>query len=255
VTYYKEGKNEMSPNQILDMSTTKCYDGIPHDKDTKRKDRTPDIILIDSLAAFTPDVVHEGDLGDANMGKFSFILKQWMERTLLPIIRNPHPGAVIFTNHLHPRFDVQKKNPNMPTPTQSAGGVAVGYYSTQAYILKKLYGYEYYHEGGYVLQGNIKKNRDGFGIESKNVFFVYIQAGEGVSANLTAVIDCVMYGFAKSSAEKVNDSSTIKMDGRDYGKFRDLIANRHDPEMFTPFHNALRAVKGSLKEISNEIGS
>lgn len=236
-------KKTKTADQIIDLVTTKCYD------------TDPNICLIDSLAAYQPEAVYDGDLEDANMGIKAKRTRQWFNRTLRPLIGNPKPTVVFFTNHVQPVIGGYRPNPNMPVPTESAGGTAVGYLSTQSIDLVKLYGYAYPEQNGQVLEGRVSKNRDGAGLMAKSKFFVYIQGGEGVNGNLTAVIDCVMYGLAESSSKGVGESSTITIDGnKKMGKFRDLIASRHDPELFTPFHNALQTVKG-LKEISNEIGS
>lgn len=244
VTYYQDKKGELTPEKILDVSTQKCYQD------------NPDVVLIDSLGAFTPTAVHEGELGAANMGRKAKVLSDWFTRTLRPILSNKgSPTVVMFTNHQHPRFDVQKKSVNMPTPMQSSGGVGVGYYATQSFVLKKLFGFDHINFGGYTLEGKVQKNRDGFGIESKKVFYLYVMAGEGVSKNLTAVIDCVMLNIATSSAKNITESATISIDGQKLGQFRDLIAERHNDSIFLPFHNALKAMKGGIQEVETTLGS
>lgn len=242
VSYYEDKKGEVRSEDILNVSTEKCYE------------ENPDIVLIDSLGAFTPTAVHEGKLGDSNMGRKAKVLSDWFSRTLRPLLQNKKPSVVMFTNHQHPRFDVQKKSVNMPTPMQSSGGVGVGYYATQSFILKKLYGYEHTGTGGYVLEGKVGKNRDGFGPESKKVFYLYLQAGEGINLNLTSVIDCVMSELAFSSSKNLTESSTVTLDGQKMGQFRDLIAERHNPEIFLPFHNALKSISGGIKEVSTTLG-
>jgi len=234
-------KDDVRSESILDISTKKCY-----------KDN-PDVIMVDSIAAFTPTAMHEGELGDANMGIRAKIIKAWLLRTLKPILSNALPTAVFYTNHLYPVVGGFRPSMNSPVPMDSAGGTAVGYLSTQSIDLKKLFGFEYPDYGGWVLEGKIAKNRDGFGKESKKSFYIYVQAGEGINKNLTAVIDCYMYDLAKSSSTKVTDSATITIDDQKY-KFRDLISDRHNNELFFPFHNALRSVAGGIKEVSSTIG-
>jgi RecA/RadA recombinase len=236
-------KGDDSSEKILDISTKKCYL------------ENPDVIIIDSIAAFTPTAMHEGDLGDANMGIRAKTIKAWFLRTLKPLLSNAEPNVVFYTNHLYPVVGGFRPSMNAPVPMDSAGGTAVGYLSTQSVDLKRLFGYEYPEQGGWVLEGKIAKNRDGFGKESKKSFFIYLQAGEGISRNLTSVIDCIMYELAASSSKNVTESSTISMDGNKFGKFRDLIAARHDNSIFLPFSNALKSVSGSIKEASTAIGS
>lgn len=236
-------KDDVRSESILDISTKKCYE------------ENPDVIMIDSIAAFTPTAMHEGELGDANMGIRAKTIKAWFLRTLKPLLVNSAPNVLFYTNHLYPVVGAFRPSINSPVPMDSAGGTAVGYLSTQSIDLVKLFGYDYPEDGGWVLEGKIAKNRDGFGKESKKKFYVYVQAGEGINKNLTAVIDCIMYELADSSSTKVTESSTITMDGIKYGKFRDLIADRHNKDLFIPFHNALKASSGGLKEVSSTIGA
>ena len=236
-------KEDVTSENILNISTVKCGKS------------SPDVVMIDSIAAFTPTAMHEGGLGDANMGIRAKIIKAWFLRTLKPLLENPQPNTVFYTNHLYPVIGAFRPSMNSPVPTDSAGGTAVGYLSTQSIDLKKLFGFEYPEQGGWVLEGKIAKNRDGFGKESKKSFYVYVQAGEGISKNLTSVIDCYMYGIVKSSATKVTDSAKITLDGQDMGKFRDLIAERHNDSIFIPFHNALKAVSGGIKEVDVVFGT
>jgi RecA/RadA recombinase len=241
VTKKSSGKMT-SDEELLQVATNLCYE------------MPPSVVMMDSLAAFTPNSMHEGEVNDANIGGTAKILKTWLRRTLRPILGNPEPTVLFFTNHQYPIIGGFKPGPNAPTPTENAGGKAIGYFATQSVDMKKLFGYAHPEYSGYVLEGKIAKNRDGYGIESKRSFFVYIIAGEGISRNLTSVIDCIMYGLAESSSKNLTDASTVTLDGQNMGKFRDLIASRHNDEIFLPFHNALKAVTGGIKEVSTAIG-
>ena len=235
-------KKAESSETILNLSTKKAYEP------------NPDIIMIDSMAAFTPTAIHEGDLEDANMGIYAKTVKTWFRRTLKPVLSNPSTGIVFFTNHLHPVIGAWKPSVNSPTPMESAGGVAVGYLATQSIDLVKLRGFDFIESNGWVLEGRIAKNRDGAGLFGKKKFYVYLQGGEGINKNMTAVIDCLMYQLAKSSATASSDSASVILDGQNMGKFRDLIASRHKNEIFLPFHNSLKSVVGGIKEVSTTLG-
>lgn len=235
-------KTKSRSEDILDLSTKKCQQA------------TPDVVMIDSVAAFQPTAIYEGNLGDANMGIKAKTLRQWFLRTLRPLIANPKPTTVMFTNHLQPVIGGFRPGPNAPIPTESAGGTAVGYLATQSIDLVKLFGYSYPERNGYVLEGRVAKNRDGFGVMSKKKFYVYIQSGEGINKNLTSVVDCVMLGLAESSSSGVTESSTITIDGQKVGKFRDLIDKRFDDKEFHIFHDALVAHTGGIVEVDNTLG-
>ena len=212
------------------------------------------IIMIDSIAVWQPDTVNQSTLSDKNIGVKATALRRWFEKMLIPLNGHPIPPVVFFTNHLTQDPGGFRPSFNSPVPTIAAGGTAVGYCSTQIIHLSNLHGFSYPEQHGWVTQGKLRKNRDGYGIESKQIFFLYIQAGEGINANLTAVIDCHMLGLAKSSATNVTESSTISIDGNKVGQFRDLIAERHNDDLFLPFHNALKSVTGGIKEVSTAIG-
>jgi hypothetical protein len=231
-----------SDESLLQIATDRFYE------------MPPSIVMMDSLAGFTPNSMHEGEVNDANIGQSAKILKTWLRKTLRPIIGNPDPSILLFTNHQYPIIGGFRPGPNAPIPTENAGGKAIGYFATQSVNMKKLFGYSHPEFGGFVLEGKIEKNRDGYGIESKRSFFVYIVAGEGINKNLTSVIDCLMYNLAESSSKSLTESSTVTMDGQSFGKFRDLIADRHNNELFLPFHNALKSITGGIKDVSVTIG-
>ena len=239
----KKARGEMTVDEdMLTYAVNKLYES------------PPSVIMIDSLAGFTPTAMHENDVNAGNMGVTAKPIKTFLRQCLKPILGNPEPSAIFFTNHKYPIIGGFKPGPNAPTPTEHAGGKAVGYFATESVEMSKLYGFAYTDFGGYVLQGKVAKNRVGYGIESKKSFYVYLQAGEGLNKNLTAVIDCVMYGLANSSSNNLNDSSTVTLDGQNMGKFRDMIVARHDPSIFEPFHNSLKAVTGGIKEVSTTLG-
>ena len=214
----------------------------------------PRVVMMDSLAAFTPNAMRENEITAGNMGITAKPIKTFLRQSIRPLLGNPKPNVFFFTNHQYPIIGGFRPGPNAPVPTENAGGKAVGFFATQSVNMKKLFGYSYPELHGYVLEGKMEKNRDGYGIESKVSFFVYIQAGEGINKNLTSVIDCIMYGIAESSSKGLTEASTVTIDGQNMGKFRDLIASRHKNEIFTPFHNSLKSVTGGIKEVSTALG-
>lgn len=241
----KKARGEMTTDEdMLTYAVNKFYDS------------PPSVVMMDSLAGFTPAAMHENDVNAGNMGVTAKPIKTFLRQTLKPLIGNPEPSALFFTNHKYPIIGGFKPGPFAPTPTEHAGGKAVGYFATESVEMSKLFGYSYPDFGGYVLQGKVVKNRAGYGIESKKSFFVYLQAGDGINRNLTSIVDCVMYGLATSSSKGgLTDGSTVTLDGSNMGKFRDFIAARHNDELFLPFHNALKSVSGGIKEMSTTIGS
>lgn len=82
-----------------------------------------DVVVIDSVAALTPRVEIEGDMGDAQMGSQARLMSQAM-RKLNAAIGRSHT-TVIFTNQLRSKIGVIYGNPETTT-----GGNALKYYAS-----------------------------------------------------------------------------------------------------------------------------
>ena len=65
--------------------------------------------------------------------------------------------------------------------------------------------------------------------------------GQGIHAGLTSIFECLVLGYAETSAQALRDSTTVSLDGKSYGKIGRLIRDRNnDPELFVPFQNRLK---------------
>ncbi len=82
-----------------------------------------DVIVIDSVAALTPRVEIEGEMGDAQMGSQARLMSQAM-RKLQSVIGRSN-AVVIFTNQLRSKIGVVYGNPETTT-----GGNALKYYAS-----------------------------------------------------------------------------------------------------------------------------
>jgi recombination protein RecA len=82
-----------------------------------------DVVIVDSVAALTPRVEIEGDMGDAQMGSQARLMSQAM-RKLNAAIGRSHT-TVIFTNQLRSKIGVIYGNPETTT-----GGNALKYYAS-----------------------------------------------------------------------------------------------------------------------------
>lgn len=205
------------------------------DTATKRvKMENPDVVLVDSLAAFSPTAELEGELGDANMGKQSFIAGQWFRRTLQPLLSNPSPTIVFFTNHQHQTFGGMK---TFAPVYHTSGGKTKEYLSTHSITLGLEYNKILIEEGCRLIKGKVGKNRDGY---TGKVFYLFVVDGEGISDNLTAMYDCIMSKYAKVS------QGVVVMDGIKYQNVRKMIASRFDDNLFAAFHNTLKANDGNF---------
>lgn len=82
-----------------------------------------DIIVIDSVAALTPRVEIEGDMGDAQMGSQARLMSQAMRKLNAAIGRSN--TSVVFTNQLRSKIGVIYGNPETTT-----GGNALKFYAS-----------------------------------------------------------------------------------------------------------------------------
>lgn len=82
-----------------------------------------DVIIVDSVAALTPRVEIEGDMGDAQMGSQARLMSQAMRKLNAAIGRSK--STVIFTNQLRSKIGVIYGNPETTT-----GGNALKFYAS-----------------------------------------------------------------------------------------------------------------------------
>lgn len=215
--------------------------------DLQKKEKTyenPDVGLMDSIGAFRPMAELEGKIGDANMGLKAREMGQISSRFLRSLQLSKSPGTIWMTNHEHPNMSIGFGNP-LPI---TSGGETKKYLSqirirlTDAYVKKETlksaaFSGQVKFDGSWLIEGKVNENR--FGISDQK-FYVYMVGGQGIHAGLTSVIECLIYGYAESSAQALKESATITLDGKSYGKIGKMIRDRNtDPEIFIPFRNAL----------------
>lgn len=82
-----------------------------------------DVVVIDSVAALTPRVEIEGDMGDAQMGSQARLMSQAMRKLNAAIGKSN--TTVIFTNQLRSKIGVMYGNPETTT-----GGNALKFYAS-----------------------------------------------------------------------------------------------------------------------------
>ncbi len=90
-----------------------------------------DVIVIDSVAALTPQKEIEGEMGDSHMGLQARLMSQAL-RKLTSIVSKTHT-SVIFINQIRMKIGVFFGNPETTT-----GGLALKFYSSVRIELKRL---------------------------------------------------------------------------------------------------------------------
>ena len=89
-----------------------------------------DVIVVDSVAALTPRVEIEGDMGDAQMGSQARLMSQAMRKLNAAIGKSN--TLVIFTNQLRNKIGVVYGNPETTT-----GGNALKFYASVRIDIRK----------------------------------------------------------------------------------------------------------------------
>lgn len=89
-----------------------------------------DVIIVDSVAALTPRVEIEGEMGDAQMGSQARLMSQAMRKLNAAIGRSK--AVVIFTNQLRSKIGVIYGNPETTT-----GGNALKFYASLRMDIRK----------------------------------------------------------------------------------------------------------------------
>ena len=196
----------------------------------------PDVGLMDSIGAFRPMAELEGAIGDANMGIKAREMGQISSRYIRSLQLSKSPGTIIMTNHEHPNMSIGF---GKPAPITS-GGETKKYLSqirirlVDAYLKNSAVKFE----GAWLIEGKVNENR--FGISDQK-FYAFMLGGQGVHQGLTAMFECLAFGYAESSAQALRDSTTISLDGQSFGKIKNIIRDRNDDGLFKPFLNALKA--------------
>ena len=207
--------------------------------------KQPPIGLVDSIGGFYPNAELEGKIGDSNMGVRAREVGQFSRRLVRSLQIADSPHSIFMTNHEHPTIG------GMTQGTITPGGETKKYLSHLRLRIKPAFlGKSTIDFGSsWLIDGRVEHNRDGF---SKTTFYVYMVAGEGIHTGLTAVWDCIVKGLATSSAANIKETSTISLDGKSYGKLRNIIDNRKDDEMFVPFQNALKVESVESTDMETE---
>jgi len=184
------------------------------------------VAILDSISAISPISEMDGDIGEANMGKRAFTMAQFSRKALHIFRFAKEPKTIIAINHWRPTMSGRG--------WESPGGIVKNYLLTVRILLKRV---EEFPDGSYILQGKAEKNRWGY---SDRLFFVFMLAGYGLHAGLSAVWDCVILKVAKY------ENGTIKIGTQSYGRLSTLVKSaKAGEDIFKPFKDELEKLDGT----------
>lgn len=206
--------------------------------------KNPDVGLLDSIGAYRPSAEFEGKIGDANMGIKAREMGQITGRFIRSLQLSKNPHTIIMTNHERMPF----QSIGFAAQPETGGGETKKYLSQirirvyDAYIKKDKWKDSNMEgniklDGAWLLEGNVKENR--FGISDQR-FWGFMVGGEGLHGGLTAMVECLIMGYADISSKKFTETATISLDGKSYGKVKNILRDRADNDMFVAFQNRLR---------------
>lgn len=196
-------------------------------------DQSSNAYILDSIAQTRSTAMRTGDYGEAYWGQRAKFVNQHASRLEGIVNDRPGPGLVaIMLNHVH----VDMANKMNYTAYITPGGVGKEFASV-ARIHLKTADPKLRIEGTEVTKGVVEKLRYG---GAGREFVFAILPGQGVSAELTAVLDCVALGLAERG-NVVTLKGQGKAKNKSMGRLGELVqaAVDRDTDRFEPFAAAL----------------
>jgi len=168
-----------------------------------------DLIIVDSVAALTPQAEIDGEMGDANVGLQARLLSKAM-RKLTPLIASNN-CTVIFINQLREKIGVMFGNPETTT-----GGRALKFYASVRLDIRRT---ESIKSGGEVIANRVKvkivKNKVASPFKEAEFEIVF---GQGIDT-LGEILDLACeYNIINKSGAWLSYEDKFKVSGRENTK-------------------------------------
>ena len=196
-----------------------------------------DIVVIDSVAALTPQAEIEGDMGDAHVG----LLPRLMSKALRKLsgVTNKSRTCVIFTNQIRQKIGIMFGNPET-TP----GGLALKFHSSVRLEMRRV---ETLKEGSQVLGNRVRvkvaKNKVAPPFQEAEFDLIF---GEGISTEGNILDLAVDQGIIQKSGSWFSYNDERLGQGRNSAK-EYLKSN---PEFAADVEGKIREEVGILAESS-----
>ena len=187
-----------------------------------------DVIIIDSVAALTPRVEIEGEMGDAQMGSQARLMSQAMRKLNAAIGKSK--TVVIFTNQLRSKIGVVYGNPETTT-----GGNALKFYASVRIDVRRK---DILKEGADIVGNRVKvkivKNKVAPPFKEVEVDILY---NEGIS-KIGDIIDVA------TELNVINKSGSWLSYGEERAQGRESFKKllKENTELFNKLESAVRAI-------------
>ena len=195
-----------------------------------------DLIVVDSVAALTPQAEIDGDMGDSHMGLQARLMSQAL-RKLTGII-NKSKATVIFINQIRMKIGVMFGNPETTT-----GGNALKFYASVRMDIRRT--------GQIKVGDDIIGNRTKVKIVKNKIAPPFrlaefdIMYNEGISKTGDILDLAAQYGFVEKSG------AFYKYGGETIGQGRDKTKTflKDNPEIMSEIDNKVREAVKSSEEL------
>lgn len=196
-----------------------------------------DVIVVDSVAALTPQAEIEGDMGDTHVGMLARLMSQALRK--LTAITNRSKTCVVFINQLREKVGVMFGNPET-TP----GGKALKYFSSVRLDIRKADALKSDGEiVGNRTKAKVVKNKVAPPFKVAEFDIIY---GQGISAEGCIIDLGLEYGILTKSGAFIYYNEEKLAQGRE--KMRDYLKN--NPDLMTELEAKIReAHNASLKKV------
>ena len=187
-----------------------------------------DLIVVDSVAALTPQAEIDGEIGDSNVGLQARLMSQAMRK--LTAICNKSRCSIVFINQLREKVGVMYGNPEVTT-----GGKALKFYSSVRIDIRKA---DAIKDGSEVVGNHTKarivKNKVAppFKVAEFDILF-----GKGISQNGCVLDVATDLGIVEKSGSWFSYNDEKIGQGRD--KTLDYL--NKNPEVFNEINEKVRA--------------
>jgi len=193
-----------------------------------------DVIIVDSVAALTPRIEIEGDMGDAQMGSMARLMSQAMRKLNAAIGKSQ--TCVIFTNQLRSKIGIVYGNPETTT-----GGNALKFYASVRIDVRRK---EVIKEGQEIIGNRVKAKivKNKVAPPFKEVEFD-IMYNEGISKIGDMIDLATEFGLIQKSGSWYTYNNE-RVQGRE--GLKKLLADT--PELFANLENQVKETLKPTKE-------
>ena len=188
------------------------------------------LIIVDSVAALTPQVVLDGEMGDMTIGALARLLSRGLSKLIG--VANENKCTILFINQIRQKINTGF---SMGDPNTTTGGNALKFYASQRIELKKTTAIKEGEEVvGYNTKITVKKNKIAPPLKSCTIPFMF---GKGFGGNEEVISLAVEYGLIEKSGAWATTHDGQRINGM--AKVREYYEEH--PDLFEELKNIVKS--------------